>query len=119
MGIDIWHARAIGPGFDTPVAEPQLSSPANDYLPMLSADRLDVYLSSDRAAAAGKGGFEIWRSHRTTIQDGFPAPALVEELNTSGAEHATWLSADNCRIYGATDVAGDLDLFVATRQPEP
>lgn len=114
---DIWHAMQRGGGFATPVIAPELNSSADDYLPMLSADGLTVYLTSTRAAAGTKGGFDVWTSHRSAVNDGFPVPTLVDEINTAGTDYATWLSADNCRMYGASNAGGPYRMFVATRQP--
>lgn len=94
---------------------PELSTNARDFLPTLSADKLTVYLSSNRPG--GKGGFDIWTSHRSTTSDGFPTPKPVPELNSSANEDVGWLSSDNCRIYFSSDVAGTFDIYVATRHP--
>ena len=101
----------------TPTIVPELNSLADDYLPTLSTDRLTVYFTSTRAAAGTKGGFDVWTSHRSTVNDGFPAPTLVDELNTAGSDYATWLSADNCRMYGTSNSSGTGRIYVATRQP--
>jgi len=113
----IWHAARTSGGFTTPAIVPELNSSSEDWLPTLSADRLTVYFASTRPAAGTKGGFETWRSHRSTVNDGFREPTLVDELNTAGDEGVTWLSADNCRVYGASSVTGLYRLYVATRQP--
>jgi len=114
-GFDVWHASWQGNGFATPTIVAELNSSADEFLPALSADRLTVYFSSMRAATGTKGGLDIWTSHRSTVNDGFPAPTLVDELNTTGNDFATWLSADNCRMYGTSSVSGPYRLYVATR----
>ena len=116
-GLDIWHAGSVSTGFAPPSPEAELSSQASDYYPTLSADRLTIYFASTRSASGVKGGFDIWSSHRSTVSDGFPAPTLVDELNTTGDDHVTWLSADNCRIYGTSTNSGSNQLFVAERRP--
>jgi hypothetical protein len=115
-GYDIWHTTWKGNVFTAPAIVPELNSLSDDWLPTLSADRLTVYFTSTRAATGTTGGFDIWTSHRSTVNDGFPAPMLVDELNTAGTDFATWLSADNCRIYGTSNGGGPYRLFVATRQ---
>jgi sarcosine oxidase delta subunit len=47
----------------------------------------------------------------------FGPPEPVDELNTNGVDHATWLSPDGCRIYMRSDRNGTDDVFVATRSP--
>jgi len=84
---------------------------------VISVDRLTIYLASNRT---GSQGFDIWRSHRSSIQDGFPTPTKVDELETAGNDFPTWISPDNCRIYLLSDVAAgplNYDVYVATHQP--
>jgi hypothetical protein len=117
-GNDIWRAAWTGSGFETPVAAAELNSPGDEWVPTVSADRLTVYFSSERAATGVKGDRDIWRSHRNVIDDGFPAPTLVDELNTAGADLASWLSADDCRMYGTSSGGGGTNrIYMATRQP--
>jgi hypothetical protein len=117
-GNDLWRAAWTGSRFETPVAVAELNSPADEWVPTVSADRLTVYFSSERAATGAKGDRDIWRSHRNVIDDGFPAPTLVGELNTTGADLASWLSADNCRMYGTSSGGGGTNsIYMATRQP--
>jgi hypothetical protein len=113
MGDDLWHASRSGTGFGAPIQAVGLSSASGDRFPSLSADRLTIYFGSGRAAPGAKGGDDIWRSHRASVADDFPPPVLVDELNTAGNDYATWLSADNCRLYGTSNN----QIFVATRQP--
>jgi hypothetical protein len=112
---DIYRAVWNGSSFANVAAILALSSNADDYFPILSADKLTVYLSSNRPG--GKGGFDIWTAHRSTVRDGFPAPTLVSELNSSTNEYVGWLSSDNCRLYFSSDVARTFDIYVATRHP--
>lgn len=114
-GQDIYRATWNGSGFANVAAITELSTNATDYLPTLSADKLTVYLSSTRPG--GKGSYDIWTAHRSTTSDGFPAPRLVPELNSSATDWVGWLSPDNCRIYFSSTVAGTQDIYVATRHP--
>jgi hypothetical protein len=63
-----------------------------------------------------KGQFDIWTSHRNVVDDGFPPPTPVDELNTASSDYVGWLSADNCRIYGVSNAEGPNHFFIATRQ---
>jgi hypothetical protein len=115
--FDIWRAPAVGKGFGTPVQVLELDSMGSDGKPMLSADRLTLYLGSTRPGTGTKGSFDIWRTHRQNVADGFPAPVLVPELNSAKSDFATWISPDGCRIYitandGTTDA-----IYVASRTP--
>jgi hypothetical protein len=111
--FDLWRADWTGSDFASPVRQLALSSPNAESFPSLSADRLTVYFSSDRPDPGGKGAYDIWRSHRSAAGgDDFSPPTLVEELNTARNDYATWLSSDNCRIYGSSG-----SIFMATRSP--
>ena len=114
-GVDLWRSLATASGFPAPENVAALSSTADDYFPMLSADRLTVYFSSKRTATGTRGGFDIWTARRDTPDGAFLAPALVDALNTSGDDFATWMSPDNCRLYGYSTVTNAARLFVATR----
>jgi hypothetical protein len=112
----LWRAARVAGGFGSPVPVSELNiNTANttsiDVAPALGVDRLSVYFASIRPG--GIGGFDIWMSHRNSGTDGFPAPQLVDGLNSSDDEYPGWLSPDNCRLYGSNRAG----LFVATRQP--
>jgi hypothetical protein len=108
---DIFKAASTPTGFLAPETVAGLSSSKNDYYPRLSDDRLTIYLTSDRSNA--QGNFDILRSHRSTTADGFPTPTAVTELNTVGNDFVSWISPDNCRVYGQSQGI----LAIATRQP--
>src|SRR5689334_8245760 len=115
-GFDIYRATRSGIAFSSPVRVSELSSSSHDYLPVLGEDRLTIYWSSTRPG--GQGGFDIWRSHRSTTADGWGTPVLVPELNSSATDLAAWLSPDSCRLYMASERAGNgFDILVAERLP--
>jgi hypothetical protein len=108
---DIFHAAATSSTFANPTPFSALNSDKSDWLPRLSTDGLTIYLSSDRAG--GAGGFDVLCARRTTVNDGFPTPTPVFELNTTGDDFVSWISADNCRVYGQSKGI----LSFATRMP--
>jgi Tol biopolymer transport system component len=114
-GFDIYRAVWDGFSFINVTVVTALNSNASDQFPILSEDKLTVYFSSSRSG--GRGGFDIWTAHRNTTSDGFPAPMLVFELNSSVNEYAGWISPDNCRLYLISDVVRASNLYVATRHP--
>lgn len=122
-GNDIWRAPMTGTTPGTPVAVSELSSASNDWLPVVTADRLTVYFSSNRPGstlnAQGVASYDIWTAHRTKVTDDFPAPTRVTELSTTADDFAGWISADNCRFYmSSIDAQGQhLDVYMATRSP--
>lgn len=95
----------------------ELNSNAEDQVPTLSADKLTIYLASNRPGGHGNDNSDIWSAHRSTTSDGFPAPTPVSELNSSGTEYPGWLSPDNCRFYFTSDRAGTHDIYVTSRHP--
>src|SRR5262249_29629090 len=92
---DIWRAVRTGAAFAPPVMEAALGSAADDLFPVRSAARLTIYFASNRSPAGAKGGYDIWTSHRSSVNDGFPAPTPVAELDTADDEFTGWLSSDN------------------------
>jgi Tol biopolymer transport system component len=94
---DIWQSQ-MSPSSAQVIAS--LNSTNDDWLPMLSPDKLTIYLNSKRA---GGSNFDVFRARRSTVNDGFPTPVLVAELNVDG----------DCRIYGRHQGIAS----VATRQP--
>lgn len=114
----IWRARRLADGFDAPEPVRELNAMVAgtvsiDIAPVLSADKLDVYFSSARTPTGG--GLDLWTSHRDSVNDGFPAPRSLDDLNTGSNDVLGWLSPDNCRMYGSQGFG----LFVAARQPAP
>jgi hypothetical protein len=95
---DVWKATKTPSGFLMPEIVAGLSSVKVDYYPRLSDDRLTIYLTSDRSNQLRN--LEVLRSHRSTATDGFPTPTPVAELNTTGDDFVSWISPDNCRVYG-------------------
>jgi hypothetical protein len=100
-------------GLAAPSNVAELNTDADDQTPVMAADQLTLYFTSDRGGMSPR----VWRSHRGAIGDAFPAPQPVPELVIGEDTYAGWLSPDNCRIYLWSDPQGDFDLFVAERQP--
>lgn len=112
-GWDLWQARRLdGRWVD---AQPlSVSSPANDFDPLFSADGRWLYFFSNREG--GHGGDDLYRA--PVLDDGgFGAAAnLGAEVNGPGDEWAPTPSADGRHLLFASDSfagAGRHDLFVA------
>jgi hypothetical protein len=116
---DIHSARLDASGsFEEPRVVAELNSPEYDGRGQVTPDTLAIYFTSDRPAPGAKGDLDIFMAHRSTVNDGFGTPELVEELNTSYREWPAWISPDECQILIATDRpdgAGGWDLYWATR----
>ncbi len=114
---DIYRSVAAAGSFGTPVRVAEVSSAGDEFLPVLSADKLTIYFATTSTGPGTKGGFDIWTAHRATATDPFASPSVVTELNSAGNDAPGWLSSDNCRLYFWSDTAGSSDLYVATRHP--
>ena len=121
---DIWVASMTNAVAGKATIVSELNSAANDWLPVVSADKLTVYFSSNRTnSVIGPDGhtpsYDIWMAHRARVTDTFPEPARVTELSTPADEYPGWLSADNCRMYfSSIDSTGQhLDIYMASREP--
>lgn len=112
--LDVWRRAKSGDGFSSPVLVTELSSPSPEMYPVLTADKLTIYISSTRPH--GMGRYDIWRAHRSMSSEAFSEPEPVPELNTTSDDRATWLSPDGCRLYLSSDhdrAMGFNDVFVA------
>jgi hypothetical protein len=111
------------------LGEPQnLGSPINtpygDYNVYISADSLELYVSSDRPG--GLGYFDMWRSTRENADHPWGPLVNVQEINSCYNEVFPCLSADGLTFYFSdwyyTNAAGDRpggvgdhDLWMSTR----
>ena len=112
--LDVWRRSKSGDGFSSPVWVSELSSSSPEMYPVLTADKLTIYISSTRPK--GMGRYDIWRAHRSVSSEPFGVPEPVPELNTTSDDRATWLSPDGCRLYLSSDRnnrMGFNDVFVA------
>jgi Tol biopolymer transport system component len=115
---DIWTASraSADEDFALPMLVANVNSEQRDYFPWLSANRLALFFTSDRAE--GAGGHDIWIAERRGTKDAFTAPRNLSELNTSANEVGMTLSRDGLTIIFASDRSGgegDTDLWLATR----
>ena len=115
-GYDQIHrAPAVGTAFGTVEQVAPLQSSASDWLPTPSADRLTIYFASLRSPT--KGDYDIWVSHRASVNDPWNTPQPVDELNSPDLDAPGWLSVDGCRLYFHSRRGGMAmqDLFVAEK----
>lgn len=84
--------------------------------PVLTNDGLTIYFGSTRGT--GAGGFDIWVAKRASTGAVFGTPTAVAELNSANNDVPTWISADGCRLYMASERgggSGGADIYLATR----
>jgi hypothetical protein len=84
---------SFGPA--TLVAE--LSTAANDQMPNVSRDGLEIVFVSDRTG--GAGALDIWTATRASTADAWSAPVNLTDINTSGGESRPSLSGDGRRLH--------------------
>lgn len=119
QGQDIYVSRvaddgSVGPG--RRVAE--LSTSADDRMPNVSADGLEIVFSSNRAGASPFDQ-DIYVATRPTTIAPWSAPQRLPQtaINTPGSETRASMSADGSRLYFGrrVDANDPGDVFVSTR----
>ena len=116
--VDIQLATFVaGTGYTVSTPANVNSAGFDDLAPILSADRLALYFSSDRPLA-GFGSYNIWVSTRSTPTGVFSEPIPVPNVNSNSSDEPSWISKDGCRLYVVSNRpggAGGQDIYVATR----
>jgi Tol biopolymer transport system component len=102
-------------GFTNPAAVPELDGPTNDSDPVLSADGLTVFWSTDRPG--GQGDLDVWDAHRTSLTEPFSDLAPVSSVNSTAFDSPSDISSDGCRLYMTSIRVGRTAIYVATRPP--
>ena len=119
QGQDIYASRVLKDGTVLPgkrVAE--LSTPADDRMPNVRKDGLEIVFSSNRGSA-DPFDQDIYVSVRRDTASPWSPPERLDNLaiNTFGSETRASLSADGTRLYFGRklDVNDPGDVFVSTR----
>jgi hypothetical protein len=102
--------------FGAPILITELADPGDDISLTVRIDDLEMFFGSIRAG--GAGGYDIWRTTRTSPTAPWGTPTNVTELNTSSSDWWPSLSLDGLRLYfdsGRPGGAGGRDIWVATR----
>jgi hypothetical protein len=118
-GQDIYMSAVLDDGtVQAGMRVAELSSAADDRMPNVRADGLEIVFSSDRG-----GDTDIYVAAREDASSPWSAPQRLEDrgIDTSGSETCPSLSADGTRLYFARRVDGNDpgDIFVATRARLP
>jgi Tol biopolymer transport system component len=100
-------------GVPLPVSGVDINDTHNDSAPIISADELTLFFSSDRPG--GVGSNDVWMATRSTTADGFGAPVNLQVVNTPGLDGATWISPDGCVLYLSGGPCCTYDMFVSKR----
>lgn len=81
-----------------------------DTAPFLTPDCLTLYWAKDNG-----GQFDIFVATRASTTTPWTVVGAVPIVSTAGREEDPWLSPDGRRLYLASSVDTELDLYVATR----
>lgn len=90
-----------------------INSGTYDFGPEVSADGLELYLSSWRPG--GQGGIDIWRATRATTEDDWGEPVSLDPPINAGHDSDTSISADGLLLFFCSDRSGNDDLWVSAR----
>lgn len=115
---------ANGQNFSSWSAAVNVGSPINmssgDGCPFIAKNNVDLYFRSNRPG--GYGGFDIYVSHRNSVDDPWETPInLGPEVNTSAGELCSFVTNDGHWLYfvsNRTDLpgCGGQDLWVSRRK---
>jgi Tol biopolymer transport system component len=113
--MDIWSSRLSAHGFfETARRVEELSTSADDRMPNVRRDGLEVVFSSNRPGAAGQ---DVYVATRASTADPWGTPVnLGPAVNTAGAETRASLSRDGMRLYFGRD--GEIYSSSRTRDPD-
>ena len=106
--MDIYMSRFAGE-FQSAVKVAELSSEADDRMPNLRKDGLEIVFSSNRPGSQAQ---DVYAATRASTEDAWSPPVLLgPEINTAGSETRASLSRDGTRLYFGRDG----DVYMATR----
>ena len=95
----------------------QINTTHFDGFPMVMANGLTLYFSSDRPG--GKGDLDIYVSYRNSINDEWQKPInLGSQINSSASDHSVTISKDGHYMYFTSEKEGGeggADLYVSYR----
>ncbi len=107
---------AAGP-FGAITLVPVSEDGARDDDVTLTGDMLEMFFESDRLSVVSGEG-DIFTSRRTSVNDTWPTPVIVDELTTPHPETSVEVSRDGLTIYlssARNPTLGASDIWVATR----
>ena len=119
-GQDIYMSTMRADGtFGPGVRVAELSTAADDRMPNVRSDGLEIVFSSNRAGATAFDQ-DIYVATRKNIHSPWSAPKRIDNpfINTPGSETRASLSGDGTRLYFGRKVNADDpgDVFVSTRR---
>ena len=112
VSLDIYAAEraSVTQPWGAPIALTEVNGAGADGNPMLSRDRLELFMNSDRS-----GNAELYVAKRATPSLPFSAPVLITELADPTLDNDPWISADDRTLMFTSDRGGTRRLWVTTR----
>jgi Tol biopolymer transport system component len=119
QGQDIYMSQVLDDGSVTAgVRVAELSTPADDRMPNVRADGLEIVFSSNRSGGTAFDQ-DIYVATRADTGSSWSAPQRIDTpaINTTASETRASLSEDGTRLYFGrkVDIDDPGDVFVATR----
>jgi WD40-like Beta Propeller Repeat len=106
------------PMFSPPTLVAELVSDGDESdNPTLTADRLEIYFTSEREG--GAGNVDVWTARRSSVDDPFGPPEPVEAVNSDQTEASPAVSLDGRELWFGTERDGGLgeqDIWRARRE---
>ena len=120
QGQDIYMSQMLADGsFTAGVRVAELSTAADDRMPNVRRDGLEIVFSSNRAGGTTFDQ-DIYVATRATTHSAWSAPQRIDTatINTTASETRASLSGDGTRLYFGRKLNVDDpgDVFVATRE---
>lgn len=112
---DLWWASRTmtSDPFGIPQRIAELSTGAAETAPVLSADGLQIYFSSNRPG--GSGAVDIWGSTRPNLASTWSVPVPITELNSAENDYSSSLSPAGDRMYLTYHRSGVVELWSTKR----
>ena len=106
-GIDIWITRRTtksDPWGQAVNAGPKINTTADEALPWISKDGLEMYFTSNKP---GSQSYDIWVARRTTRDSDWGTPVnLGLTVNSASVDESASLSEDGLTLYVMSNRAG-------------
>jgi Tol biopolymer transport system component len=114
---DLWFSeRASGDArvFGEPKLLRGVNTQSSELLPWLSSDERTLFFVSARSG--GRGGADLWRASRDSVDDAFDTPTNIVELSSGQNEGRLVLSSDDRASYFSSNRGGgEPDIWTASR----